>query len=354
MSRAYGGVLTRTCSPLAPTMVGGGRWAGVHTTSHSLKRQQALAFAGPRDNAGALTAVVDPTFELSSTIFKTLPKGSVLEKVQQTKLDVILHWSPDAQRAIELAYTATVPKLPTPCDDALHKFMIEECDFSTEHGDGSFLEHLHFCRDYAALHMSAYGRRGPRVMLLHSIFGVGTNCFPMDITMLPKLEELLDEEEFAQVQAFPSMLRLLVHGRLLSELARTDVSTLTRLKAIHFYRVLDNAPLELSSSQLFEQLNYQLIHAIDFLPPASWQRTSNEFFFYIFTEMRALLLRTDQLRVNVTSDTAKPDAVGARPPTWRHWLIDQLPDALVRKLAAKQVAKYSEAVGHSLDYELVY
>ena len=32
----------------------------------------------------------------------------------------------------------------------------------------------------------------------------------------------------------------------------------------------------------------------------------------------------------------------------------QLPDGLVRKLAAKQVARYSAAVGHSLEYELVY
>ena len=51
-------------------------------TSHSLKRKQALAFAHPVDNAGALTCSVDPSFELSNTIFSSLPRGSVLEKVQ--------------------------------------------------------------------------------------------------------------------------------------------------------------------------------------------------------------------------------------------------------------------------------
>ena len=69
-------------------------------------------------------------------------------------------------------------------NSSLFHFMFTECDFSIEHADGSFLDHLHFCHDYTAVHFSS---ASPRVMLLHSIMGVGTNCFPMGIEKLPTL-----------------------------------------------------------------------------------------------------------------------------------------------------------------------
>eukprot|EP00316_Scyphosphaera_apsteinii_P023608 CAMPEP_0119316646 /NCGR_PEP_ID=MMETSP1333-20130426/40299_1 /TAXON_ID=418940 /ORGANISM="Scyphosphaera apsteinii, Strain RCC1455" /LENGTH=333 /DNA_ID=CAMNT_0007322345 /DNA_START=187 /DNA_END=1188 /DNA_ORIENTATION=+ len=322
-------------------------------SSHSLKRKQALALAGPYDNAGALTAVIDPLFELSATIFKTLPPGSLLEKVQKTRLDTILHWSADAQRTIETAYATKLP-LPTANDAELHQFMTEECDFQTEHADGSFLEHLHFCRDYAALHLDAYGPRASRVMLLHSICGVGTNCFPMRAEQLPQLASMLNAEEFAQVSAFPSVLRLLVHGPLLAELTARDAASLTNLRMLRYHRLLDNKQLELDGPQLWEALNYQLVHAIDFLPAACWQRTSNDFFFHIFTQLHSLLSRSGQLKADVRWDDAsmQPYVAGARPDTWRHWAVDHLPNALVLRLASMQVARYSAAVGHDLEYDL--
>jgi hypothetical protein len=270
-----------------------------------------------------------------------------------TQLDTKITFTSDAQAEIESAF-ASRPRIPPPDDDDLHRFMLEECDFSTEHADGSFLEHLHFCRDYGALHLRAYGHRSPRVLLLHSICGVGTNCFPMRAEQLPELAALLDADEYAQVTAFPTVLRLLVHGPLLAELAAADAPRLRSLTALRCHRLLDNEPMELSAAQLWEQLNYQLVHSIDFLPAASWQRTSNEFFLHIFDELHGLLSKAHELRADVTRDAAKPDAAGARPPTWRHWAVDQLPDRLVRKLAAKQVASYSAALGHSLDYELIY
>ena len=46
----------------------------------------------------------------------------------------------------------------------------------------------------------------------------------------------------------------------------------------------------------------------------------------------------------------RDDAPGARPHTWRHWLVDQMPRRLVVHLATKQVARYSAAIGHSLEY----
>ena len=99
-----------------------------------------------------------------------------------------------------------------------------------------------------------------------------------------------------------------------------------------------------------------MIHSIDFLPPAAWQRTSNEFMFHIYTELFSLISKAEKLEANVSWDKAwmKKDQNGARPNTWKHWMVDALPSGLVRKMAAKQVAKYSEAIGHSLEYKLEF
>jgi len=231
--------------------------------------------------------------------------------------------------------------------------MFEECDFAIEHADGSFLDHLNFCQEYAARHYTKAATT-PRVMLLHSICGVGTNCFPMTLEKLPMLRTLLSTEDMAQIEAFPSILRLLVHGPLLAELAACDAATLGKLLAIRCRRLLDNEPITLSASQLWEQLNYQLIHAIDFLPPASWKRTCGTYFFHIFVELHELLSRVGELKANVgwNPEWMQPLAEGALPPTWRHWLIELLPTRLVLKLSSKSMEKFSSAVGHSLEYAL--
>merc|ERR1712166_106132 len=78
--------------------------------------------------------------------------------------------------------------------------------FNVEHADGSFLDHLCFCRDYSSVHFRAYS---PQVLFLHSIMGVGTNCFPMDASKIPQLKAMLTDFEFTHIEAFPSILRLL-------------------------------------------------------------------------------------------------------------------------------------------------
>ena len=106
--------------------------------------------------------------------------------------------------------------------------------------------------------------------------------------------------------------------------------------------LLDNGPLTLTAAQLFENLNYQMIHAIDFLPPASWKRTSGTYFFNIFVQLQSILARAGQLCARVGYDPAEQQALvdGAIPNTWRHYLI------------AKTIAKYSAQVDHSLAYTL--
>jgi len=318
-------------------------------------RKQRLALARPVDNASVITATFDPEFRLDHTIFKTLPQSGIKALFQRSKLDAQLEFSSDAAVDIEKSYE-TMPSAPEyPNNQAIFRFMLEECDFSTEHADGSFLDHLHFCREYVARH---YPKGKPNVMLLHSICGVGTNCFPMTVEKLPALRKLLPPAEMIQIEAFPSVLRLLVHGPLLAELCACDTDKLASLSALSFHRVLDNAPLRLTADELWEQLNYQLIHSIDFLPPAAWKRTrGGDYFFEIFAVLHALLSRVGQLHADVGWDgdaSCLPMQPGARPDTWRHWLIDMLPQRVVLKLASKGIADYSAQVGHSLEYTLAY
>jgi len=319
--------------------------------AHGLKRKHDLAYGGIRDHAGQLTATVNQRFALEQTIFKTLPPNSPASLFQRSKLDYDFTWDNAAAGEIEKAYSA-VPR-PVSDDSAIFNFMLTECDFSIEHADGSFLDHLYFCQEYAARHY-AKANSTPRVMLLHSIMGVGTNCFPMTLDKVPTLRSLVSAEDMAQIEAFPSILRLLIHGPLLVELVSCDKARLGQLRSIRFHRLLDNGPLTLSAEQLWEQLNYQLIHAIDFLPPASWKRTSGTYFFHIFQQLHELLSRLGQLQatVNWDPDSMQPLAEGAIPSTWRHYLIELLPTTIVLRLASKSMVNYSAQIHHSLEYAI--
>ena len=46
--------------------------------------------------------------------------------------------------------------------------MAEQCDFSCEHADGSFLDHLNFCKEYAmTLYVFGRGAASPVPALHH-------------------------------------------------------------------------------------------------------------------------------------------------------------------------------------------
>ena len=136
-----------------------------------------------------------------------------------------------------------------PHDKALIKFMLNDCDFFMEHADGwnwtllenwwyvlslivtsfcymslgSFMDHLQFCYDYSTHYFRGHS---PRVLLLHSIMGVATNIFPMDVSKEPKLRSMLTDDEMVHVEAFPSVLRCLLNWDLTNDLTSTDTSKL--------------------------------------------------------------------------------------------------------------------------------
>jgi len=79
------------------------------------------------------------------------------------------------------------------------------------------MDHLKFCHDY-----SVYNAPGisPTPLFLHSIMGVGTNFFPMTVDLIPKLKTLVTELEYKQIEAFPSVLRLVLGTNLLDDLEK--------------------------------------------------------------------------------------------------------------------------------------
>lgn len=98
---------------------------------HDLRRKQILAAGHPVDSAGKLCAAYDPNFELSRTIFKTLPPG-IKQFFQRTKLDTKLQWSEAAISEIEQKYASIGPLPPIADDTPIHNFMLDQCDFSCE------------------------------------------------------------------------------------------------------------------------------------------------------------------------------------------------------------------------------
>lgn len=214
------------------------------------------------------------------------------------------------------------------------------------------MDHLHFCAAYSALH---YPTQSPRVLFLHSIMGVGTNLFPMDVAKWPQLAAMLTPQEQTHIQAFPSILRLILSQKLLPRLkaAQADGS-LSRMTALTFRRVIDNAPLRLTLAELWVHLNFQLIHLLDFLPEANWAARCNDGLFGAFFELHAFLLSAGKLEANVTWEAASPGETtdDGEPLTLRGLLRAAIPTSAAKALSAKAIRRFSAACGHSLDFAL--
>jgi len=315
----------------------------------NLQRKAALVAGGAVDHAGRVRVVRMEGFDMGRTIFGSL-EGTLPRLMMKDKLGKEAFWSDKAVTSIESTYEASEEETPTPAiDPALIDFMESECDFSMEHADGSFLEHLVFCHDYSARH---FPEHSPNVALLHSLLGTGTNTFAMDVGKLPKLRALLTEDEALQIEAFPTLVRLFYDQALLGELT-DNLHRLDDLVALHCHRVIDNEPIVLDAESLWVQLNYQLMHFVDFMPPANWGARRADPLMLQFRELSAFLDRAGQRRAEV--DVAFPERlawpVGERP-TVVSTVAGLLPPSLTLKLARKSIRAFSATIGHSLDYRL--
>ena len=323
-----------------------------HRPVPSSQRKAAIARGEVTDHAGHVAIEPIADFDLDRTIFQTL-EGRLPRFVMRTRVGKEVRWTSAAAQTVDTEYASqeTAASLP-PIEQRLLDFMVEDCDFDVEHADGSFLDHLYFCFEYTARH---YPQQSPIVMLLHSILGTGTNTFAMTTDKMARLQELITPEEWAQIEAFPSVLRLLYSGELRTELRErlSQGDQLDMLSSIQMHRVIDNAPITLSAEQLWVNLNYQLIHLVDFLPVANWRAHANDTSFIVFRDLFDLLEQADKrgfaLEVVPAQNTRRLEG---EDTTLGGWLTTLIPVGISETMAARSVRKFSERIGHDLSYTL--
>jgi hypothetical protein len=316
----------------------------------NVQRKAAITLGGAVDHAGRVKVEPMADFDMGRTIFGGLQ--GVARRVMREKLAKNTLWDATVAGDVEAAYAAAQSAHPTPgIDPKLIQFMKDECDFSMEHADGSFLEHLRFCHDYAARH---YPGHSPKVALLHSILGTATNTFAMKADKLPRLKALLTEFEAIHVEAFPSVLRLLYSG-LLDELEQ-NLHRLDKLDALHCHRVIDNEPLRIDAADVWINLNYHLMHFVDFMPSANWSTHRSDPLLQMFERLSSLLDRAGQrqAKVEVRFPDTSTAPVGETQTLFGRFSGLLLTPALKLALARKSIQRYSEQCGHSLSYQLIW
>lgn len=238
---------------------------------------------------------------------------------------------------VNTAYSA----LPEPPwhDPRLLDFLFSDCNMVLEHADGSFMEHLQFGYELAASRFKGYS---PRVLLLHSIMGLGTNHFPMQVEKIDKLRTFITSFEMRHIEAFPSFVRLWGHGALPAELLSYSAHHLsTHLQGITFHRVIDNKKIYMNAKDFWIHLNYQLLHYIDFIPSEGWS-TSNKSTILVFlilcNELITVLTRAGKLMAQIKFEPA----IQIKEVPWNLQIEDRM----------RRWQKISTKVCHSLEYQI--
>ena len=311
------------------------------------QRKAAIARGAALEHTGRVRVEPIAGFDLDRTIFKTL-EGKAARFVVTTRVGKEARWDGAAAAAVHAEYEAARAAHPLPpVSRELMQFLVRECDFDVEHADGSFLDHLYFCFEYTVQH---YPGHSPLVMLLHSILGTGTNTFAMTADKIPTLRKLMTPEEWVQVEAFPSVLRLLYAGSLRREL-RENLHRADAIASIAFHRVIDNEPITMSGKDFWVALNYQLIHLVDFLPVANWSVHRNDTSFILFRDLYDLLEKAGKREATVNyTPTSAPRKLEGEPQGVGAWLTTLIPVSASARMAAKSVTRFSQRIGHSLDY----
>jgi hypothetical protein len=314
------------------------------------QRKAAIARGAALEHTGKVRVEPIPNFDLNRTIFKTL-EGKASRFVATTRVGKEAHWDAAAAQAVQAEYEAARAVHPLPeVSPELMRFLVRECDFDVEHADGSFLDHLYFCFEYSVQH---YPGQSPLVMLLHSILGTGTNTFAMPADKIPA-PQAHGALGVGANRSFPSVLRLLYAGSLRQEL-RENVHRADAIASITFHRVIDNESITMSGKDLWVALNYQLIHLVDFLPVANWSMHQNDTSFILFRDLYDLLERAGKREAIVGyTPTSRPRKLEGEPQGVGAWLTTLIPVSASERLAAKAVTRFSERIGHSLDYRIAW
>ena len=171
-------------------------------TALDTRRKFFVSEGAVRNMTGQECIVVqDKDFDVDNSIFGVLPEKM---KMAMAAGQMKPYWSDSAVAAADKVYASVAPVAEE--RKPLLQFMASECDFKLEHADGSFMDHLTFCRDYCVAH---YPEVSCTPLFIHSIMGVGTNIFPMAAEKIPMLASVLTPDEMDHVAAFPTILRII-------------------------------------------------------------------------------------------------------------------------------------------------
>ena len=174
----------------------------------------------------------------------------------------------------------------------------------------------------------------------------------MTEAQIPDLRALVNGSDWSHIEAFPSVLRLLYNIDLRRELWN-NIDRLDRLESIRFHRVIDNSPIVMNAKDFWVQLNYQLIHLVDFLPVSNWSVHVNDTAFIIFRDLYALLEKAGRLEARLAYQPPDgPRKLEDEAHSFRGWLTTLIPVRVSEKMAAKSVCKFSERIGHSIAYHI--
>jgi len=320
-----------------------------------LRRKEQIALGRATDHAAEVMLAKIPNFNMDKSIFAEVT-GTFARTAMLNKLEWRPFWLDTAVDRITAEHDMVAPA--PPINQSLMDFINNKCNFKVEHADGSFFDHLKFSYEYTVRNYPGVSAIPP---FLHSIMGVGTNYFPMDKSLIPELQSLITKEEFVHVESFPSFLRFVIQRKLIKDLAALDRDKLKRIKAIRFHRVIDNKPLELNAAQMWVQLNYQMLHALDFLPVSSWDYHAWDPFLGEFDELYAMMVKADQLQVRLQPSMTSnfTDYPPHQPPITPFMAAvmvgsTSMQRSIAAKHAATQVEDFSAKIGHNLSYEFVF
>jgi hypothetical protein len=109
----------------------------------------------------------------------------------------------------------------------------------------------------------------------------------------------------------------------------------------------------MSGADLWVQLNYQLIHLIDFLPVANWSTHRNDTSFIIFRDLYDLMVSTEMLKAKLNYEPASgPRRLEGERQSLGGWLTTLIPVGLSESMAASSVRRFSERIGHDMTYRI--
>ena len=162
----------------------------------------------------------------------------------------------------------------------------------------------------------------------------------------------MSEADWRQVQAFPSVLRLLYDDALRAEL-RANVHRPDAIRAVRMHRVIDNEPIELSGEEFWVALNHQLVHLVDFMPVANWSAHQNDTSYILFRELLDILERSGRLQASIAYEPPPGgQKVQGEPGGIGSMLANAIPVGLAQKFAVRSIRRFSKAIGHSLQYTI--